>query len=136
MASAAYLDYLQSIQWRYLAARVRARDGHACRDCGSRTSLHVHHLTYERIFHEPLDDLITVCDECHRARHGLAPIRRVPTPTSTLAKFMDQRGMGQVPQPRKGRRPRRRLRITVRIMYVIVVAYLMATFISAAFRTT
>jgi hypothetical protein len=30
----------------------------------------VHHITYERIYAEDLDDLITVCNRCHEKVHS------------------------------------------------------------------
>jgi len=32
--------------------------------------LHVHHRTYERVFHETLDDLCVLCEDCHELFHG------------------------------------------------------------------
>ena len=68
-----YLDYIASPAWRNVRSLVLKRDNARCRDCGSK-SLHndVHHLTYIRLGTERLDDLITLCRECHNKRHGVA----------------------------------------------------------------
>jgi hypothetical protein len=29
----------------------------------------VHHLTYERVGYEDLDDLVSVCEDCHETVH-------------------------------------------------------------------
>lgn len=47
-------------------------DGYKCRTCGAAAgvgvSLHVHHVTYERLGDEDVErDLITLCAECHAA---------------------------------------------------------------------
>lgn len=119
MPSAEYLNYLESPQWRYLRERVKARDGYVCQDCGTNRSLHVHHLTYERIFREPLSDLITVCDDCHRTRHGLSTWRPAPVPAP-------------VPQPRRARRTRRRLRVAVVVVVGVFATWaVLATLIEA-----
>ena len=61
----AYVRYMQSPEWRALAARVMARDHHRCWVCGSRRNLQVHHRTYRRFGHERLSDLVTLCERCH-----------------------------------------------------------------------
>jgi 5-methylcytosine-specific restriction endonuclease McrA len=76
-----YRAYLRSPQWAELRRLVLIRDGHECRYCGATVCLEVHHLTYERLYHEPLSDLICLCAGCHadadRARQaGTAEQRR------------------------------------------------------------
>jgi hypothetical protein len=46
------------------AQRIELDHGH-CMLCGSTEELHVHHNTYDRLWHEEMDDLITVCKVCH-----------------------------------------------------------------------
>lgn len=46
-------------------------DGHRCKICGSPINLQVHHITYERIGFEDMDDLVTVCKKCHKGLHNL-----------------------------------------------------------------
>lgn len=62
-----YDMYLASPEWKAKCEVVLQRDGHSCRTCGLRTDLEVHHVTYERFTHEDLEDLITLCRECHEA---------------------------------------------------------------------
>lgn len=64
-----YELYLTSDHWRELRQKVLERDGHACSQCPVRARLHVHHLTYERMGRERLDDLVTLCEDCHRKVH-------------------------------------------------------------------
>lgn len=65
-----YTEYMKSPEWKKLREQVKNRDKQQCQDCGLLYGcLQVHHLTYERFKHELLDDLITLCDECHRKRH-------------------------------------------------------------------
>lgn len=71
-----YYKYLSSAKWRKLRERVLARDGYACTECCSPDSLQVHHLTYDRVFEEELDDLVTLCDTCHGKQHEKTKKRR------------------------------------------------------------
>ncbi len=70
-----YEAYLRSDEWTAKRRVILERDGYRC-PCGSRRHLHVHHLTYERLGHELLDDLVTLCRGCHRRLHaGVRPAR-------------------------------------------------------------
>ena len=44
--------------------------GHKCAICGSTENIDVHHLTYERIFNEDIEDLEPVCRERHKKIHS------------------------------------------------------------------
>jgi hypothetical protein len=68
-----YDEYLRSEEWLTLRYQVLKRDGFRCRLTGKTKRpgdpLQVHHLTYERVGGEALDDLITVCRSAHRQLH-------------------------------------------------------------------
>lgn len=66
-----YYDYINSEEWKIKRAQVIERDGGRCRACLSNKYLNIHHLTYDRVFNESLNDLITVCHECHCKIHDL-----------------------------------------------------------------
>jgi hypothetical protein len=83
----AYEAYLQSPQWRALAARLKAAAGQRCtrmledrtgnprhwtmERCPNTTDLQVHHLTYDRLGHELDSDLEVLCKRCHLLEHVL-----------------------------------------------------------------
>lgn len=67
----AYHEYLASPEWEARRETVLERDGHKCKVCESVEKLHVHHLTYERKFNEPLYDLVTLCELCHKIAHAM-----------------------------------------------------------------
>lgn len=69
-----YDDYLASDKWREKRQRVLQRDGFKCFACGSDVDLNVHHLTYERIYQERIEDLVTLCRSCHRAYHVVSKL--------------------------------------------------------------
>ena len=58
--------YYQSPEW---AAKRNERlkiDGFKCARCGFTRALEIHHINYERLFHEDVSkDLITLCKRCH-----------------------------------------------------------------------
>jgi len=68
MNKSAYRQYLESGEWqeRRQAAMIRA-DGY-CERCG-KEAVHVHHLSYDNLGCEDDDDLIALCEECHRLEH-------------------------------------------------------------------
>lgn len=67
-----YDEFLKSPYWRKVRIVVLKRDNNSCRSCGSSEDLHIHHLTYKHHLKEldNLDDLITLCKNCHNEIHG------------------------------------------------------------------
>lgn len=65
----AYLAYLQTSIWKEKKELVHKRDGYACVDCGNTKHLDCHHLTYENLGDESLDELVTLCRSCHKLKH-------------------------------------------------------------------
>jgi len=63
--------YLNSAEWKDKRIRVLNRDKYICQGCLSNKATQVHHLTYERIYKEPLFDLISVCENCHKSIHEI-----------------------------------------------------------------
>lgn len=61
-----YQRYLESADWQRLRQLVFERAGGKCEGCRERPPAEVHHLTYERVGHEMLFDLVAVCRPCHR----------------------------------------------------------------------
>jgi 5-methylcytosine-specific restriction endonuclease McrA len=66
-----YQTYIHSARWERKAKAARRRADFRCQDCGSGDwPLEVHHKTYARLGYEPAGDLVVVCNQCHRRRHG------------------------------------------------------------------
>lgn len=63
--------YLKSKEWYNKRIKVLNRDKYVCQACLKNKATQVHHLTYERIYKEPLFDLVSVCDECHNSIHSI-----------------------------------------------------------------
>ena len=62
-------QYLQSAEWYELRTLVFARDNYTCQSCGSKQSLNCHHIVYDRLGNENLEDLTTLCENCHTLLH-------------------------------------------------------------------
>ena len=61
-----YREYLKSDEWQKKRSERLKIDGYKCAKCGFTRALEVHHINYERIFHEDVSrDLITLCKKCH-----------------------------------------------------------------------
>lgn len=70
-----YNHYLSTQHWSLIRSAALKRDGSKCADCGSGSDekpLEVHHVTYSRKGKENLEDLLTLCSECHEERHFVA----------------------------------------------------------------
>lgn len=65
-----YTRYISSDAWREKRKRRLSIDRYRCANCGSRESLQVHHLSYARLGHERMSDLVTLCRGCHNLAHG------------------------------------------------------------------
>ena len=58
-------------EYSKLRDQVLKRDGWKCQNCGSSIDLHVHHLVKRsNLGSDALENLITLCSNCHRQRHG------------------------------------------------------------------
>lgn len=60
-----YQDYLQSQRWRTLRTAAMLRAKGRCEICRRARGREAAHLTYDRVFYEPLDDVLWLCRRCH-----------------------------------------------------------------------
>ena len=118
-----YKRYMRSPEWFAKRKLVLERDNYCCQTCLETERLEVHHKTYDRLAHEPLEDLITLCHWCHEAITSITRKRRYDkrvyttqdtqritplpkvrhgTPTTLIASEISQRDF--IPQ-RSNRRP-------------------------------
>lgn len=68
LARLPYSLYLRTEHWKRTRTLALDRYGSACVLCNA-TPVNVHHRTYERLGNERLDDLIVLCEPCHRRHH-------------------------------------------------------------------
>jgi hypothetical protein len=67
--------YYQLPQWIELRQLRFQCDGYTCVLCRSGDDLQCHHVTYERLFNELLQDLMTVCCSCHETIHQACKLK-------------------------------------------------------------
>jgi hypothetical protein len=72
-----YSEKLKDPRWQKMRLKILERDDWACPSCfGTEQTLHVHHMIYSgnrNPWEYPMEDLITLCSECH-----LCETERIP----------------------------------------------------------
>jgi len=70
-----YEKYFDLPHWQDFRKQKLGKN--CCEKCGAspekvtrETALHVHHLTYERLGEELIEDVIIICRPCHEKEHG------------------------------------------------------------------
>ena len=63
-----YKNYLKSDTWRTIRNTRLKFDNYKCVKCGLRAD-EVHHLTYINVENENLEDLMSLCIDCHKKEH-------------------------------------------------------------------
>ena len=84
-----YQAYIGSNAWKHKREHRKNLDCYKCNQCPRVNNLTVHHITYERLGDELMEDLITLCGHCHHTHHGLD--RSIET-QFTQALFSTKRG--------------------------------------------
>jgi hypothetical protein len=63
-----YQFYLHSDEWKEKRSEMRDICDGLCMRCGDEGNI-LHHMTYDNILCEPLDELEWVCERCHDRIH-------------------------------------------------------------------
>lgn len=79
-----YSDYLKSEAWKLKRKARLELSGYRCSVCHRKNSLHVHHLTYARIFNEDMADLMPLCDTHHETAEMLVAQDKISRKGSPL----------------------------------------------------
>lgn len=64
-----YGDYLRTDHWRAIRMGAIDRSRGHCQLCGKTEQLHVHHNSYKNLGEERPEDLIVLCQGCHKKFH-------------------------------------------------------------------
>jgi 5-methylcytosine-specific restriction endonuclease McrA len=70
-----HTSYLRTPHWDLVRSAAFKRDRGCCADCGVSIKdepLEVHHITYIRKGRENLEDLMTLCRQCHQEHHFIS----------------------------------------------------------------
>ena len=79
-----YNSYLESPAWKLLRGDARRRANGKCEMCNG-TPDHVHHIKYPKQFKDDhIDNLLVVCESCHRKLHGIRTSKYRLTDFSTV----------------------------------------------------
>ena len=65
------LTYFASPKWKSMRQLILSRDNHQCQSCGAKSSLEIHHITYENFGDEDISQLVSLCRDCHQEIHDL-----------------------------------------------------------------
>ena len=79
-----YKKYINSPQWKHKRLLRLKVDRFKCRTCGETENLECHHVTYDRLGNEDLEDLITLCKACHKAITNVIRDRRYKSSPKNL----------------------------------------------------
>jgi hypothetical protein len=71
--SPSYHAYINGAEWRRRRDAKLSELGHRCQGCDETERLEVHHLTYDRLGRERMEDLMVLCHLCHAREHGRSP---------------------------------------------------------------
>lgn len=64
-----YKEYLQEDHWQFIRKLALKRADFQCERCKTAINLNVHHITYENLNHEKPEDVIVLCENCHKTIH-------------------------------------------------------------------
>lgn len=64
--------YLKTVWWEERRMRALELAVFQCEACTGAGNVHVHHLTYHRLFQEENGDLMCLCGPCHKLAHDEA----------------------------------------------------------------
>jgi hypothetical protein len=89
-----YIEYLNSKEWKAKLKAVKERCSNICERCHRYLVDDVHHLTYERVYNESLEDLQGLCAGCHEFLHshtGIDPLKKSirVTVSRKIIRFLD-----------------------------------------------
>jgi len=66
-----YYVYLRSKIWKRKRLKTLVKANYLCESCKKNKATQIHHKTYKRIFNEKQNDLIALCNVCHKMEHNL-----------------------------------------------------------------
>ncbi len=99
-----YDEYIQSEEWAERRSDYFLRHRRSCRACGARKDIHLHHHTYDRLFSELDEDLVALCDGCHKQVHDIHNSDRRRSLTDVTFSFINEKRSNRRSVKRKARK--------------------------------
>lgn len=71
-----YNDYLNSVKWKTFRQEVLIFYGNRCILCDSQFKIEIHHKHYRTFGNETIQDVVPLCQKCHRKHHGRSQFKQ------------------------------------------------------------
>ena len=86
-----YNEQLKDKRWKLKRVEILIRDKHSCRICGYMgPRVNVHHIKYTGMaWDAPDEDLITLCNDCHRKSHSSMILEKKDKFSTNLSKWLN-----------------------------------------------
>jgi hypothetical protein len=103
-------SYLNSEHWEAFRRLYFAKNKpKVCDFCKANKKLDLHHVTYERIGRERLDDVVAICRSCHDEIHALFDLNRKKGLQSATDRIRSKYSNSKSVKPIKPKGKKRRL---------------------------
>jgi 5-methylcytosine-specific restriction endonuclease McrA len=66
-----YQKYLESDHWKKVKIDYYRERERICSACGAKRRIQLHHLTYKKVGRERPQDLVPLCQSCHKLVHQI-----------------------------------------------------------------
>jgi hypothetical protein len=104
-----YSRYLKSHTWEQRRQGALKRAEGKCQLCPATTRLQVHHVTYDRVGCEQIEDLRVLCEPCHKEIHRngkpFLPLDKATRAVSRQRREIRIAKKTELPKPKTKRRP-------------------------------
>ena len=96
-------DVYEPPDWDERRSYILRRDGYKCEKCGSKNSLHVHHVVLRSVrFDHSASNLITLCYKCHSECHGMTFVSNATIAAAKHKSSLIKKSEGE--KPKKARK--------------------------------
>lgn len=106
-----YRAYLLSPEWGEFRKKVFAHYGRKCSKCPRTKQLDIHHLTYENIFNEKLEDVTVLCRKHHAKVHGIKLVEVKKTKALKRTHISKETRFEFAPKRKKKKKDKRVVRV-------------------------
>lgn len=87
-----YIEYIKSKKWKTFRRDYFKKFKKECYVCGATKNIHLHHKTYKNFMDEKFEDVIPLCEHCHKEIHRLSKYATDEYKEVILNKFKNEHG--------------------------------------------